>query len=66
LAGSSCNSERGAPRRGPTTPAFDTFRADPVRFLVTPEQHDPERERVVAGDGGNSVVAIEPQPLAAA
>jgi hypothetical protein len=52
-------------RCGPA-PAFETFCADSVRFLVTPEQHDPERERVVAGDGAYSVVAIEPQPLAAA
>jgi hypothetical protein len=65
LAGSSCKSERGAPRRGPA-PAFDTFCADPVRFLVTPEQHDFERERVVAGNGAYSVIAIERQPLAAA
>jgi hypothetical protein len=45
---------------------FDTVRGDLVRFLVAPGHHDPEHERVVAGDGAYSVVTLEPESLTAA
>jgi hypothetical protein len=45
---------------------FDRVRGDLVRFLVAPGPHDPERERVVAGNGAYSVVTLEPESLTAA
>jgi hypothetical protein len=45
---------------------FDTVRGDLVRFLVAPGHHDPERERVVAGNSLYSVVTSEPESLTAA
>jgi hypothetical protein len=45
---------------------FDRVRGDLVRFLVAPGHHDPERERVVAGNGAYSVVTLEPESLTAA